>query len=228
MIEHRSGGPFAGMKRSDFLRRSAIAGAGVAGVGATLGAGSALSGVKRPSHESTLRNWINRVAHVVINVSDLERSRAFHESVSPLQVRVRTQARGRLPAVTTWALDLDGVLWRGAMPIPGAAEGVARLRARGERVVFLTNNAAPTVSEQLASSSGWASRPAPRTSSPRRRRRRCFGRARPRCRRWLELADFPPNRRVASGRSSWCRQCHRAASQAWRSSRHVSLELPPD
>jgi HAD superfamily hydrolase (TIGR01450 family) len=53
-------------------------------------------------------------------------------------------------AVATWALDLDGVLWRGAMPIPGAADAVARLRTRGERVIFLTNNAAPTIAEHLA------------------------------------------------------------------------------
>lgn len=52
--------------------------------------------------------------------------------------------------MATWALDLDGVLWRGAMPIPGAADAVARLRARGVRVVFLTNNAAPTIAEHLA------------------------------------------------------------------------------
>lgn len=50
----------------------------------------------------------------------------------------------------TWALDLDGVLWRGAMPIPGAADAVARLRARGGRVVFLTNNSAPTIAQHLA------------------------------------------------------------------------------
>jgi 4-nitrophenyl phosphatase len=56
--------------------------------------------------------------------------------------------------VATWALDLDGVLWRGAVPIPGAAEAVARLRARGERVAFLTNNAAPTVAEHLAKLAG--------------------------------------------------------------------------
>ncbi|MEZ0285639.1 MAG: HAD-IIA family hydrolase [Thermoleophilia bacterium] len=54
----------------------------------------------------------------------------------------------------TWALDLDGVLWRGAMPIPGAADAVARLRARRDRVVFLTNNAAPTISEHLAKLEG--------------------------------------------------------------------------
>jgi len=42
----------------------------------------------------------------------------------------------------TWALDLDGVLWRGSVPIPGSADAVAALRAAGERVVFLTNNSA--------------------------------------------------------------------------------------
>ncbi len=52
--------------------------------------------------------------------------------------------------MVTWALDLDGVLWRGAVSIPGAAEAVARLRARGARVVFLTNNAGPTIAEHLA------------------------------------------------------------------------------
>ena len=47
----------------------------------------------------------------------------------------------------TWLLDLDGVVWLGSEPIPGAAEAVARLRARGERVAFITNNSnAPAAS----------------------------------------------------------------------------------
>lgn len=46
----------------------------------------------------------------------------------------------------TWALDLDGVIWRGKDLLPGADEAVARLRAAGHRVVFLTNNSNPTVS----------------------------------------------------------------------------------
>ena len=41
-----------------------------------------------------------------------------------------------------WVLDLDGVVWRGRPAIPGAAEAVARLRAAGERVLFVTNNSA--------------------------------------------------------------------------------------
>ena len=39
-----------------------------------------------------------------------------------------------------YALDLDGVVWLGDDPIPGAAAAVARLRSAGEPVVFCTNN----------------------------------------------------------------------------------------
>lgn len=44
-----------------------------------------------------------------------------------------------------WILDLDGVLWRGDVPIAGSAEAVAELRRRGEDVRFLTNNSSMTV-----------------------------------------------------------------------------------
>jgi 4-nitrophenyl phosphatase len=46
------------------------------------------------------------------------------------------------------ACDLDGVVRLGPDPIPGAAEAVRRLRAAGERVVFVTNNAATRISVQ--------------------------------------------------------------------------------
>jgi HAD superfamily hydrolase (TIGR01450 family) len=46
--------------------------------------------------------------------------------------------------VKGWALDLDGVLWRGDAPIAGAAAAVARLDADGERVLFVTNFSAAT------------------------------------------------------------------------------------
>lgn len=49
----------------------------------------------------------------------------------------------------TWLLDLDGVVWLADEPIPGAADAVARLRDRGERVVFITNNSSATVAEYL-------------------------------------------------------------------------------
>ena len=37
-------------------------------------------------------------------------------------------------------LDLDGVLWLGDEPLPGAADAVARFRAAGLAVGFMTNN----------------------------------------------------------------------------------------
>lgn len=40
-----------------------------------------------------------------------------------------------------WAIDLDGVVWLAHNPIPGAAAAIERLRAAGERVLFVTNNA---------------------------------------------------------------------------------------
>src|SRR6266511_3285204 len=40
--------------------------------------------------------------------------------------------------------DLDGVLYRGKEPIPGAAEAVAGLRGMGKGIAFVTNNSART------------------------------------------------------------------------------------
>ena len=44
-------------------------------------------------------------------------------------------------------LDLDGVVWLAEQPIAGSADAVATLRTAGIRVLFATNNSAPTVSE---------------------------------------------------------------------------------
>lgn len=44
-----------------------------------------------------------------------------------------------------WVLDLDGVVWLVERAIPGAPEAVARLRAAGERVLFVTNNSSQPV-----------------------------------------------------------------------------------
>ena len=49
-----------------------------------------------------------------------------------------------------WLLDLDGVIWLAGLPIPGSADAVARLRERGERVCFVTNNSSQTVADQEA------------------------------------------------------------------------------
>jgi HAD superfamily hydrolase (TIGR01450 family) len=51
------------------------------------------------------------------------------------------------PPEGTWVIDLDGVVWLTGRPIPGVDEAVARLRGAGVRVLFATNNSAPTRSE---------------------------------------------------------------------------------
>jgi glycerol 3-phosphatase-2 len=51
-------------------------------------------------------------------------------------------------------LDLDGVLYRGDEPIPGAAEAVERLRRAGKRVAFVTNNSSRTPASVAAKLAG--------------------------------------------------------------------------
>ena len=51
------------------------------------------------------------------------------------------------PPGGTWVIDLDGVVWLAGRPIPGVDEAVARLRGAGVRVLFATNNSAPTRAE---------------------------------------------------------------------------------
>lgn len=43
--------------------------------------------------------------------------------------------------MTAWVLDLDGVLWTGAVEVPGSVDAVNTLHERGEPYVFATNNA---------------------------------------------------------------------------------------
>ena len=51
------------------------------------------------------------------------------------------------PPEGTWVVDLDGVVWLTGRPVPGVDEAVARLRGAGVRVLFATNNSAPTRAE---------------------------------------------------------------------------------
>jgi 4-nitrophenyl phosphatase len=57
---------------------------------------------------------------------------------------------GALAAASLWIVDLDGVLWLAGEPIGDIAGAIAALRGRGRRVVFATNNSAPTTDELLA------------------------------------------------------------------------------
>jgi HAD superfamily hydrolase (TIGR01450 family) len=55
--------------------------------------------------------------------------------------------------LTSWALDLDGVIWRGTETVAGAPEAVKHLRSAGVPVAFVTNSAQRTpsqVAEKLA------------------------------------------------------------------------------
>ena len=49
-----------------------------------------------------------------------------------------------------WLLDLDGVVWLAGVAIPGSVDAIARVRAAGERVVFVSNNSSATIAEQEA------------------------------------------------------------------------------
>lgn len=56
--------------------------------------------------------------------------------------------------LTGWALDLDGVIWRGTETVAGSPEAVRRLRAAGVSIAFVTNSAQRTpkqVAAKLAS-----------------------------------------------------------------------------
>lgn len=47
-------------------------------------------------------------------------------------------------AFSRFVFDLDGVVWRGDQPIPGAPETLRSLRGAGKRVCFVTNNSSET------------------------------------------------------------------------------------
>jgi len=49
-------------------------------------------------------------------------------------------APAALDGITTLLLDCDGVLWRGGAAIAGTAQALQQLRARGIRLLFVTNN----------------------------------------------------------------------------------------
>jgi HAD superfamily hydrolase (TIGR01450 family) len=50
-------------------------------------------------------------------------------------------------SATLWIVDLDGVIWLSGQPIGDVAGAVDALREEGRRVVFATNNSAPTTAE---------------------------------------------------------------------------------
>lgn len=54
------------------------------------------------------------------------------------------------PLPEGWVIDLDGVIWRGAAPIAGAASAISRLDEAGVPVLFCTNNSNATLDSYAA------------------------------------------------------------------------------
>ncbi len=50
----------------------------------------------------------------------------------------------------TWLLDLDGVVWLTDRPVEGSVEAIGRLRDRGERLLFLTNNSSQRLGDVVS------------------------------------------------------------------------------
>ncbi len=59
-----------------------------------------------------------------------------------------------MAVIEPWVLDLDGVIWLGDEPIPGAAAAVERLQSAGADVLFVTNMSRLTEGEQEAKLAG--------------------------------------------------------------------------
>jgi catechol 2,3-dioxygenase-like lactoylglutathione lyase family enzyme len=85
-----------GLRRKDFLRRTAVAGVAAGGGSALLLGAEAQGGPKAtaasPLDRRGLHNRVNRLDRVVTNVSDVERSKAFWEELTPLRSFARTQS----------------------------------------------------------------------------------------------------------------------------------------
>jgi glycerol-1-phosphatase len=68
----------------------------------------------------------------------------------PLRPTPPPSALEQFASASLWIVDLDGVLWLAGEPIGDIAGAVSALRHRGARVVFATNNSAPTSAELVA------------------------------------------------------------------------------
>src|SRR5262245_43015164 len=63
---------------------------------------------------------------------------------------LKTRPSQAIPLFDGYIFDLDGTVYLGEMLLPGAGEAIARLRAAGRRVVFLSNNPTHTREQYAA------------------------------------------------------------------------------
>src|SRR5262245_51801575 len=84
-------------------------------------------------------------------IRGLRNGRSYSLSDSPRNSQPLQESRGGAPkqAPMLTVFDMDGVLFRMEEPLPGAAEAVRRLRARGGIVRFLTNNSSKSRREYV-------------------------------------------------------------------------------
>ena len=75
----------------------------------------------------------------------------WREPLPPFEELVQQQQISKgLEGITGLILDMDGVLYRGEAPIPGAADAMAALQAGGIKLVALTNNARASADQYSA------------------------------------------------------------------------------
>jgi 3-hydroxyisobutyrate dehydrogenase/2-hydroxy-3-oxopropionate reductase len=83
------------------------------------------------------RKWLTLAAEA--GLGDRDYTAVLAEILGTSRERPARAGRGGWDGLI---VDLDGVIWRGGDPIPGAAEAMRALRAKGVRVAYLTNEPA--------------------------------------------------------------------------------------
>src|SRR6516162_5024157 len=79
---------------------------------------------------------------------------AHHDAGPPLRMPLRGAGEPLASLYDVALLDLDGVVYLGGSPIPGAPDALAKAAASGMRLAFVTNNASRTPSAIAAQLTG--------------------------------------------------------------------------
>jgi catechol 2,3-dioxygenase-like lactoylglutathione lyase family enzyme len=124
------------LRRTDFLKRAAVAGVGTGAAGALLTNGARAQGSKQTgkasARERGLYIHITRILWVTVNVSDLERSVDFYERTYPVTRAQRTNG----PAQSFRSLGIsqgqfEGRIMRDSQPFQGRALHLVQWKSPG-------------------------------------------------------------------------------------------------
>ena len=115
------------VQAGDYPRRFALS---LARKDADLILAAAKAGSVRTPALETARNWLRAAESDGLGESDY----------TALLATVLRDHRDEQPDYDGLIVDLDGVVWLSGDPIPGVVEALERLRTRGVRLLFLTNN----------------------------------------------------------------------------------------